>query len=48
LGDARSVAIGEFAMDPANLVGGPVLGHEQRYLVSLIEIIEIHELLPSS
>ena len=42
VGDARSIEISEFAMNPADLLGRPVLRHEQRNLVPLIEIIEVH------
>ena len=48
LGDPRSVQVGKLAVDPANLVHRSVLRHEQRNLMSLIEIIEIHKILPSS
>src|SRR4051794_29001391 len=41
-GDLRSIEIGKLAMNSAHLVSGPVLGHEQRDLVTLVEIIEIH------
>lgn len=48
LGNPRGVQVDKLAVDPANLVGGPVFRHKQRNLMSLIEIIEIHETLPSS
>lgn len=40
-GYARSIEIGKFAMNSANLVAGPIFRHEQRYLVSVMEIIAI-------
>jgi hypothetical protein len=47
-GDALRISISKFAMDPPDRIRPTILRHEERYLVSLVEIIEIHELLPSS
>lgn len=45
LGDAGCIQFDEFTMNAANLVGSPILRHEERHLVPLVEIIEIHEML---
>jgi hypothetical protein len=42
VGDAFSVAFAELTVNLANLLGAPVLGHEQRDLVALVEVVEIH------
>lgn len=41
----RGIEICELAVDSANFVGRAMFGHEPRNLVTLIEIIEIHNAL---
>lgn len=45
--DLPGVALGEFAMHAARRIRARVVGHEQRHLMSVIKVIEIHSHAPS-
>ena len=47
VGYARSIAIGELLMRVARVIAGGIFRHVKRNGMLLIEIIEIHKLLPS-
>ena len=40
-GDACGISIGQLVMSPARFLRVGVLGHEQRHLMALVEIIEV-------
>jgi hypothetical protein len=46
-GDACGISSGQLAMSPARFLRVSVLGHEQRHLMALVEIIEVHGVLRS-
>ena len=44
--NARSIAFAELAMNAARFLRRRIVGHEQRNLMAVIKIIEIHEFAP--